>query len=185
MNCWAAWVCAESMPVTAEPDRASAVMAWLPPPVRPRTADRVQVDPSAEVQTAASRAPPAAPNCAAAVKPPGPPASAVTLTPGPGELNGTGCQARPPSADTSASGRTPFAVTCWPSAVMRVLLTATCWIHPAEAPAASGMFTVVQARPSFVVHTAGLPSWEPAETKPEGPAATASTWLEPPAWFTS
>ena len=42
------------MPVTAAPDAASAVMAWLPPLVRPLTGDRAQLVPSAEVQTAAA-----------------------------------------------------------------------------------------------------------------------------------
>ena len=41
------------MAVTAVPDAASAVMAWLPPPVSPLTGDRVQFAPSAEVHTAA------------------------------------------------------------------------------------------------------------------------------------
>ena len=36
-----------------------------------------------------------------------------------------------------------------------------------------------------VVHTAGLLSCEPTETNPCAPAATASTWLEPVASFTS
>ena len=56
-NCWLAWVWTESMAVTAAPAAASAVMAWLPPPVRPLTRDRVQFVPSAEVHTAAAMAP--------------------------------------------------------------------------------------------------------------------------------
>jgi len=36
-----------------------------------------------------------------------------------------------------------------------------------------------------VVHTAGLPLCDPADTKPRASAATASTWLEPVASFTS
>ena len=59
-NCWPACVWTESIPVTAEPDEASALRSWLPPPVRPLTADRVQFAPLAEVQTAASRVPLAA-----------------------------------------------------------------------------------------------------------------------------
>ena len=55
------------MPVTAAPDAASAVMAWLPSPVRPLTGERVQVAPLAEVQTAAAMVPPDEPNRAAAV----------------------------------------------------------------------------------------------------------------------
>src|SRR6185437_352265 len=80
-NCWLAWVWTESMPVTAEPDAASAVMAWLPPSVRPLTDDRVQLVPLAEVQTAAAVVPPDEPNRAAAVNPPPLAVSAVKLTP--------------------------------------------------------------------------------------------------------
>src|SRR5271157_2425702 len=163
------------MPVTAAPDAASAVRSWLLPPVRPLTGARVQVAPSAEVHTAAPRSPPAAPNCPAAVNPPELLVSAVKVTPGPGGLNGTGCQVRPPSVDRSARGWMPSAVVCWPNATTRLPLTATCWITPAEAPAGIWRLMVVQARPSGLVHTAGWLSCEPADTKPDGPAATAST----------
>src|SRR6266516_1396900 len=166
------------MPVTAVPDAASAVMAWLPSPVRPLTGERVQLVPLAVVQ-------PGEPNCAAAVKPPPLAVSAVKLTPGPGAVKGTGCQVLPPSAERSARGWTPCAVVCWPSATAWVPLTATCWIIPAVAPAGSGVLTAVQVRPSELVHTTGKFSCEPAEMKPEGPAATASTRLEPPVSFTS
>src|SRR5579862_8468276 len=44
---------------------------------------------------------------------------------------------------------------------------------------------VLQLRPSVVVHTAGLSSCDPADTNPSALAATASTWLEPVASFTS
>jgi len=104
MNCWLAWVWTVSMAVTAAPEPASEVMAWLPPPVRLLTGDRVQLVPSAEVHTAAAVVPPAEPNCAAAVKPPERAVSAVKLIPGPGAVNGTGCQVRPPSSDRSARG---------------------------------------------------------------------------------
>src|SRR5262249_48045183 len=53
------------------------------------------------------------------------------------------------------------------------------------APVSSGVLTAVQVRPSELIHTVGSLSWEPAETKPTGPAATASTRLEPPVSFTS
>src|SRR2546427_266277 len=72
------------------------------------------------------------------------------------------------------------------SAVMAWLpLTATCWITPAVAPAGSGVLTAVQVRPSELVHTTGKFSCAPAEMKPDGPAATASTRLEPAVSFTS
>ena len=74
---------------------------------------------------------------------------------------------------------------CWPSATAWVPLTATCWITPAVAPAGSGVLTGVQVRPSELIHTAGRFSCEPADTKPAGPAATASTRLDPPVSFTS
>src|SRR6185437_1539906 len=173
------------MPVTAVPDAASAVMAWLPSPVRPLTGERVQLVPSAEVQTAAAVVPPDEPNCAAAVKPPPLAVSPVKLTPGPGAVNGTGCQVLPPSAERSARGCTPCAVVCWPSATAWLPLTATCWITPAVAPAGSVVLTAVQVRPSELIHTTGRFSCEPADTKPAGPAATASTRLEPPVSFTS
>src|SRR5213080_2367737 len=152
------------MPVTAVPDAASAVMAWLPSPVRPLTGERVQL---AEVQTAAAMVPPDEPNCAAAVKPLPLAVSAVKLTPGPGAVNGTGCQVLPPSSERSARGWTPCAVVCWPSATAWVPLTATCWITPAVAPAGRGVPTAVQLRPSELVHTTGKFSCEPAEMKPD------------------
>src|SRR5580704_771439 len=157
------------MPVTAAPDAASAVRSWLLPPARPLTGACIQFVPSAEVQTAASRSAPAWPTCAAAVNPAELLVSAVKVIPGPGALNGTGCQLRPPSVDRSASGRMPSGVVCWPSATTRLPLTATCWITPAEAPSGSCRLTVVQARPSGLIHTAGLLSAEPADTKPDGP----------------
>src|SRR5690348_18449262 len=145
------------MPVTAEPVAASAVMAWLPPSVRPLTDDRTQLAPLAEVQTAAAVVPPDEPNRAAAVNPPPLAVSAVKLTPGPGAVNGTGCQVLPPSSERSARGWTPCAVVCWPSATTWLPLTATCWITPAVAPAGSGVLTAVQARPSEL--KIGRASW--------------------------
>src|SRR6185437_6029510 len=56
-NCWLAWAWTVSMPVTAEPDAASAATVWLPPPVSPLTCDRVQFVPSAEDHTAAPEVP--------------------------------------------------------------------------------------------------------------------------------
>src|SRR5580693_9911352 len=44
---------------------------------------------------------------------------------------------------------------------------------------------VFQVRPSVVVQTAGWPLCDPTDTKPLASAATASTWLEPVASFTS
>src|SRR5689334_25443742 len=98
------------MPVTAEPVAASAVMTWLPSSVRPLTDDRAQLVPLAEVQTAAAVVPPDEPNCAAAVNPLPLAVSAVKLAPGPGAVNGTGCQVLPPSSERSARGWMPCAV---------------------------------------------------------------------------
>src|SRR5262249_57884145 len=110
---------------------------------------------------------------------------------------GPGCTVAPPSAGGWATGAAsgpvafaePTAGPCptvpWPRATTRLPSIATCWSAPAVAPAGGGRTIVFQARPSVVVHTAGWPLCEPTETNPCAPAATASTWLEPSASFTS
>jgi hypothetical protein len=99
--------------------------------------------------------------------------------------NGTGLKVAPPSTDNSASGIVAPAMVCWPRATTRLPFTATCCSTAVVAPDGSGRTIVLQLRPSVVVHTAGLPSCEPTDTKPYAFAATASTWLEPFVSFTS
>src|SRR6266700_809888 len=123
--------------------------------------------------------------------------SAVNEVSRPGELNGTCCQVTPPSVDSSANGTAPgsvpvaeppagpFPVVPWPKATTRLPSTATCWSAPTEAPVGGGMTIVFQERPSVVTHAAGWLLCEPTETNPCAVAATASTWLEPVARFTS
>src|SRR6266536_3449795 len=121
------------MPVTAEPDAASASIRQTSDPLRSLDRAGFQLAPLAEVHTATSGCP-GGPNRPAAVKPPAPAVSAVKLACGPGELNGTCCQDAPPSADSSANGTAPgpvpvadpmaVSVVAWPSATTRLPLTA-------------------------------------------------------------
>jgi hypothetical protein len=88
--------------------------------------------------------------------------------------------------NSSASGVvTPALVVSVPVATTRFPLIATAFTLPLDTSAATGSSRLVQARPSVVVHTTGSPSREPADTKPSGPAATASTTLEPVNGLTS
>src|ERR1039457_7163536 len=128
------------------------------------------------------------------------------VVPGVSEPNGTSCQPVPPAVESSASGVVmPALVVSVPMATTRFPLIATSSTLPLNTSAATGSSRVVQARPSAVVHTTGAgasaggggggprgvahtrgrPSREPADTKPSGPAATASTTLEPVTGFTS
>ena len=182
------------MPVTAEPDGASASICQASDPLRPLDCDGFQLTPVAEVHTATFCCP-GWPNRPAAVKPAEPAAvSAVKVVSGPGELNGIGCQVAPPSTESSANGTVPASVVlapvpaagvAWPRATTRLPLIATCWSTALAAPSGTGRTIVSQERPLAVVQTAGLPSCEPTETNPCAPAATASTWLEPVVSFTS
>src|SRR6266849_4110884 len=194
----------EPMPVTMEPDRASAVISQASDPLRPPDFDGFQLAPVADVHTATSCCP-GWPNRPAAVKPAESAVSAVKAVSDPGELNGTCCQVAPPSTENSANGTVlaavpapgpaagptavpapvPAAVVAWPRATTWLPLIATCWSTAVAAPFGTGRTIVFQERPSAVVHTAGLLSCEPTETKPCAPAATASTWLEPVVSFTS
>ena len=110
---------------------------------------------------------------------------AVKVVSGPGELIGTWRQLMPPSSESSAIGTVPAVVVAWPTAATRFPLMAICCRTADEAPAGTGRTIVVQVVPLAVVHTAGLPSCDPTDTKPAAPAATASTWLEPVTSFTS
>ena len=92
------------MPVTAEPDGASALICQASDPLRPLDCDGFQLAPVADVHTATSCCP-GWPNRPAAAKPAEPEAvSAVKVVSGPGQLNGTCCQVAPPSTDSSANG---------------------------------------------------------------------------------
>src|ERR1700724_2080903 len=91
------------MPVTAEPDGASASICQASDPLRPLDCDGFQLAPVADVHTATSCCP-GWPNRPAAVKPAESAVSAVKAVSGPGELNGTCCQVAPPSAENSANG---------------------------------------------------------------------------------
>src|SRR5580704_357082 len=180
------WICGvaiEAMPVTVVPDDARAVSWRVPLPDRPLTCDRVQFAPSAAVQTVPSGWP-GAPVWTAATKPPGLAVSAVTAGSGPSAPNGTCRQVAPPSVDSSASGLVTPAAVCTPRATTRLPSIAICWSTPV-APCGSGRTIVFQAGPLVVVHNAGWPSCDPAEMNPCALAATASTWLEPVASFTS
>src|SRR5271154_1652168 len=115
------------MPVTAEPEEASAVISRDPAPLRPLARDGAQLAPPADVHTATFCCP-GAPNRPAAVKPAASAVSAVNEVSGPGELNAACCQFVPPSAETSANGTTvPTAVVAWPRATTRFPLIAACW----------------------------------------------------------
>src|ERR1700727_3192819 len=103
MVCWACGVAIEPIPVTTEPDGASVVICQAPLPLRPLACEGFQLAPVAEVHTATVCAP-AGPNRPAAVKPAESAVSAVKTVSGPGEVNGTCCQAAPPSTDSSANG---------------------------------------------------------------------------------
>src|ERR1700731_3228175 len=107
----------------------------------------------AEVQ-AATCCWPGWPNWPAAVKPPELAVSAVNLVSGPGELNGTCCQLRPPLTDSSAIGTGPAEVVAWPRETTRFPLIAICCSTADEAPAGTGRTIVVHVVPSVVVHTA-------------------------------
>src|SRR5271165_564045 len=182
------------MPVTAEPDGASASICQASDPLRPLDCDGFQLAPVADVQTATSCCP-GGPNRPAAVKPAELAVSAVKVVSGPGEPNGTCCQVAPPSTESSANGTVlellPVPDVAWPRATTRLPLIATCWstaVAPPTSPApfsGTGSTIVFQEVPLAVVQTAGLLSCEPTETNPCAPAATASTWLEPVVSFTS
>src|SRR5689334_4673855 len=184
------------MPATWAPDRVIVSICQAADPLRPPDWYGFQLPPVADTHRATSCWP-GGPNRPAAVKPAASAVRAVKLVNGPGELNGTCCQVAPPSADNSANGTAPgsvpvaeptagpFPIVPWPSATTRLPSTATCWSAPAEAPAGGGMTMVFQERPSVVTHAAGWLLCEPTETNPCAVAATASTWLEPVARFTS
>src|SRR5271166_6005226 len=189
------------MPVTAEPDGASASICQASDPLRPPDCDGFQLAPVADVHMATSCCP-GWPNRPAAVKPAEPAAlRAVKAVSGSGELNGTCCQVAPPSTESSANGTglapvlpapLPAAGVACPRATTRLPLIATCWSTAVAAPPTSpgpssgtGRTIVSQEVPLAVVQTAGLLSCEPTETNPCAPAATASTWLEPVVSFTS
>src|SRR5215470_5233737 len=184
------------IPVTAEPDGASASIRQPSDPFRSLDRAGFQLAPLPDVHTATFCCP-GGPNSPAAVKPAAPAVSAVKLVYGPGELNGTCCQDTPPPVDSSANGTAPGWVRgaeptagpvpglAWPSATTRLPLTATCWSAAAEEPFGGGMTIVLQDLPSVVVHAAGWPLCDPTETKPSAVAATESTWLDPVARFTS
>ena len=108
-------------------------------------------------------------------KPPAPALIAVNVVSGPGELIGTCRQLIPPSSESSAIGTVPAGVVAWPTAATRFPLMAICCRTADEAPAGTGRTIVVQVVPLAVVHTAGLPSCDPTDTKPAASAATAST----------
>src|SRR5229473_3429160 len=94
------------MPVTTEPDGASASICQASDPFRPLDWDGFQVTPFADVHRATSCCP-GGPNRPAAVKPAVSAVSAVKAVSGPGELNGTCCQLVPPLTESSANGTVP------------------------------------------------------------------------------
>src|SRR6266700_6284381 len=160
------------MPVTTLPDGASASICQASDPLRPPDWDGFQLAPVADVQRATSCCP-GGPNRPAAVKPAASAVSAVKAVSGPGELNGTCCQFRPPSADSSANGMVPcavpvavptagpFPIVAWPRATTLAPLIAICWSTAVDAPAGTGSTIVSQDRPFVVVHTAGRLLCEP------------------------
>src|SRR6185437_3296407 len=184
------------MPATWAPDRVIVSICQAADPLRPPDWYGFQLPPVADTHRATSCWP-GGPNRPAAVKPAASAVRAVKLVSGPGELNGTCCQVAPPSVDSSANGTAPgsvpvaeptagpFPIVPWPRATTRLPLTATCWSAPADAPPGGGMTIVFHDRPSVVIHAAGWLLCEPTETNPCAVAATASTWLEPVARFTS
>src|SRR5271157_6568082 len=149
------------MPVTAEPDGASASICQASDPLRPLDCDGFQLAPVADVQTATSCCP-GGPNSPAAVKPAELAVSAVKVVSGPGELNGTCCQVAPPSTESSANGTVPTpgpapvpaAGVAWPRATTRLPLIATCWSTAVAAPSGPGRTIVSQEVPLAVVQTA-------------------------------
>src|SRR5580692_9004676 len=174
------------MPVTAEPDGASASICQASDPLRPLDCDGFQLAPVADVHRATSCCP-GCPNRPAAVKPAESAVSAVKVVSGPGELNGICSQVTPPSAESSANGTVPPlpAGVAWPRATIRSPLIATCWSTAVASPGGGGSTIVFQVVPLAVVQTAGMLSCEPTETNPCALAATARTWLEPVVSFTS
>src|SRR6266436_3860856 len=159
------------IPATWAPDRVIASTCQAADPLRPPDWYGFQLPPVDDAHRATSCWP-GWPNRPAAVKPVALAVSAVNGT-APGWV---------PVAEPIAG---PFPIVAWPRATTRLPLIATCWSAPAEAPAGGGRTIVFQARPLVVVHTAGWLLCEPTETNPCAPAATASTWLDPSASFTS
>src|SRR5260370_20516854 len=157
------------MPVTTEPDGASASICQPSDPLSPLDCDGFQVTPAADVHTA-TFCRPGWPNSPAAVKPPASAVSAVKTVSGPGELNGTCCQSWPPSAESSANGTVlapaPVPVVAWPRATTVSPLMATCWSTAVAAPPRTGRTMGSQERPLAVVPTAGWPSCAPPATNP-------------------
>src|ERR1700745_4329262 len=184
------------MPVTWAPDRVIVSIRQAADPLRPPDRYGFQLPPVAATHRATSCWP-GGPNRPAAVKPAASAGRAVKLVHSPGELTGTCCEVAPPSVDSAANGTAPgsvpvaeptagpFPIVPWPRATTRLPLTATCWSAPADAPPGAGMTSVFHDRPLVVIHAAGWLLCEPTETNPCGVAATASTWLEPVARFTS
>src|SRR6202042_3751556 len=119
------------IPVTPEPEGASASICQASDPLRPLDCHGFQFAPVADVHTATSCCP-AWPNRPAAVKPAESAVSTVKAVSGPGELNGTCCQVAPPSTESSANGKAPgpvpagapFAGAAWPRATTRFPLIA-------------------------------------------------------------
>src|SRR6266852_2627836 len=128
----------EPMPVTMEPDRASAVISQASDPLRPPDFDGFQLAPVADVHTATSCCP-GWPNRPAAVNSAN--GTVLAAVPAPG----------PAAGPTAVPAPVPAAVVAWPRATTWLPLIATCWSTAVAAPFGTGRTIVFQERPSAVV----------------------------------